>query len=89
MQTETKAKHTPTETFMVIRDQGYGRVTSRVGYETEAEAHAAMLAWQREGVKGPGIGGGDWCFVPALCTTGPGGGKYYEPVRAAIAKAEG
>ena len=86
-----ETKHTPgLMTFMVIRDHGYGRVTSRVGYETEADAQSAMHKWQREGIATPGmIGGGDWSIVPALSTVSENGGKFYTPIRATLAEAEG
>ena len=72
--------HTATY-FQVVRDQGHGRVYNRVGYETEAEALAAMRVWQREGLAGAHpslIGGGEWRIEPVRRAPLPNGGAYFE-----------
>lgn len=71
--------------YSVVRDQGYGRVTSR-SCETQAAAEAMMKEWQREGIDGrthPSIiNGGDWSIQAVIYERREDGSMFFDRLAA-------
>lgn len=65
-------------TYQAIRDQGYGRVWTRLAADRD-EALAKASAWKREGMTGPGINGGEYFVQPVTETRHPDGARFYTP----------
>lgn len=61
--------------FVVIRDQGYGRVLRRV-FNTEAEATVGLIEWQDRKPNGT-IEGGDWSIRAAQYEVRADGSEFF------------